>query len=998
MTDVEATTAELLAEKPDLEDGLKELLDVDAAEETWTFDDVPFDSGTFGELVSRSVVEKREGEYALADRAAVRRALGVEQEADEGRERDTTGSAGSIFEDISMPDLRVERPVATLGLVGALALVVLFRVLPWPAVFRGEDVVLSGNDPYYYRYLVHQIVEASAGPLDFSVFASLPSGVSHGEPLIVATLSWVSTLLGGTSAVGGVLAWFPVVSALVTALLVYVLSVRLTDDRRVGIAAVALLAIMPGHAFRTGLGFADHHAFDYPWLALTTLAVVSVVDREERDWRTWAWGVALGVGVAGQTLAWEAGPLLLVPLGIFVMLAVPSWVRASRSPVHEGAVFVGGLGLATLVVLGTHVSWGWHTRVVAFAPLLLLVEAVVIVGLGEAARQFEVSARPLMGIEVLTFPSGFAVLWLVFPDFVSELGRGIDFLISKGGVAETMSIVSGDLGAIIGPIFLFGFALFLALPYMGWATWQCYSGNEPEWLVVSIYGWWFLLLSMIQIRFAGQLALFAALFGGLGFVHVAAWVDLTMYPQPFSGGSNESEKHGISTSEDADETDDLEWPERRRALSLMGFGLGVGSLGIINTPIKHSQLLIDESTYEATKFMREYSEERGWEYPENYVFSEWGRNRVYNWFVNGESGSYRYSQQHFTDFLRSNRDEFWYQKLIKDNKYGFIVVSSDNISGGLSESLFNQLYNQGGSRTGHYQAIWTTENKNKWIYVPVKGAIVTGKAESRESMTIRKQVEINNASFEYQKEPTPTETEWYATRVAYPGEYIGPDGPKEVSTEDISDGNFVSNKGDSAYWPMNSGRGDYIFDVEGGHHGEIYSAEWSEGIEQKALRFRGSGGIRTDTDDLTFRNGFTVAAWITLTDSSKNWPVVIGKGPSPKTGPQEHTFVLRNDREGPFRFSIVAGDSIYRLTTDITSQEWHFVGLVYDGNQLHAYVDGNLVGRKIVTGRLKQNDSPVTIGRMGGANSWFGHIDEVRIDEDAWTTEEIQTLYQEKKR
>lgn len=152
MTDVEATTAELLAEKPDLEDGVEELLDVDAERETWTFEDAPFDSGTFGELVSRGVVEKQDGEYALADRAAVQRVLGVEQEASADTTRDSGGdsSTESFFEDISMPDLRVDRPVATLGLVGALALVVLFRLLPWPAVFHGEDVVLSGNDLYAY--------------------------------------------------------------------------------------------------------------------------------------------------------------------------------------------------------------------------------------------------------------------------------------------------------------------------------------------------------------------------------------------------------------------------------------------------------------------------------------------------------------------------------------------------------------------------------------------------------------------------------------------------------------------------------------------------------------------------------------------------------------------------------------------------------------------------------------------------------------------------------
>lgn len=80
-------------------------------------------------------------------------------------------------------------------------------------------------------------------------------------------------------------------------------------------------------------------------------------------------------------------------------------------------------------------------------------------------------------------------------------------------------------------------------------------------------------------------------------MHVAAWVDLAAYLQPFGYEAGKSEERGLSSGEDVTETEDLEWPERRHALSLMGLWLGVGSLGILNTPIKHSQLLIDESMY-----------------------------------------------------------------------------------------------------------------------------------------------------------------------------------------------------------------------------------------------------------------------------------------------------------------------------------------------------------------------------------------------------------------
>lgn len=987
---MEATTAELLAEKPDLEDGLAELLDVDAAEETWTYEDVPFDSGTFGELVSRGVVEKRDGEYALADREGVRRAVGVEQEADEGRERDTADSVGTFFEDLSMPDLRVERPIATLGLVGALALVVLFRVLPWPAVFHGEDVVLSGNDPYFYRYLVQQLVEASGGPLDFSVFASLPQGVSHGEPLLVATLSWVSTLFGGASAVGGVLAWFPVVSALVTALLVYVLAVRLTDDRRVGIAAVALLAIMPGHAFRTGLGFADHHAFDYPWLALTALAVVSLVGRDGRerlDWRTWAWGVALGVGVAGQTLAWDAGPLLVAPLGVFVALAVPSWVRAGRSPAREASVFVGGLGLASVLVLAAHVGWGWHTRVVALAPVLLFGGSLVVIGLGEAARRFEASARSLVGGEALVGVGGFAVLWAVFPDFVDELGRGVDFLVSTEGIAETTSIVSGELGSIIGPIFLFGFALFLALPYMGWALWQSYRELAPAWLLVGIYGWWFLVLSVIQIRFAGQLALFAAVFGGLGFVHVAAWVDLAAYPRPF-GGSEKSGSRGLSTNEGVDETVDLEMPERRRALSLLGLGLGVGSLGILNTPIKHSQLLIDESMYDAASFMREYSAEREWEYPENYVFSEWGRNRVYNWFVNGEARSYGYAQSNFGEFLASGDGEEWYERL--RDRAGFVVVEEGDMSnGGQAGTIYDQLWSDGfGIETDHYRAVWTDSEDSLRVFTLVPGARVTGQLSETGSVTIDGETEIDQELRSISMEHSLSATGIYDVTLPQPGTYTIKDQTITISEQQVTNGDLLSTfEGEGhSYWSFDEGEGERAYDRRGGYHATVLNSAWIEGVAGQAIRFSGNESTAI-VDQFDGPGGaFTIAFWIrpaAETLGTGDYKVLMRAGSSTPV-------ILEPSGRLSYR---VPGYDDGRLVSDkLSADTWTHVTVTFDGSTKRVFLNGESEWERSVEGGGEVDfGSRLSIGGVynPGSSSFIGGIDEFWIYDRALSGAEI---------
>ena len=991
MTDVQAVVAELLEEKPALHDGLETILDVDAADETWTFDDVPFDSGTFGELVSRGVVEKRDGEYTLADRDAVRQALGIES-TDEVSEHSDRNSPASLFEGVSMPNRRVERPVATFALVGALGLVVLFRVLPWPAVFRGEDVVLSGNDPYYYRYLVHQMLEASAGVLDVSVLGSLPGGVSHGEPLLVVTLWFVSGIFGGVEAVGGVLAWYPVASAVITALLIYVLTVRVTDDRRAGIAAVALLAIMPGHAFRTGLGFADHHAFDYPWLALTALAVVSVVGRDSKGWRTWVWGLVLGIGVAGQTLAWDAGPLILVPIGLFVAAVVPSWIRAGRSPAQEAVVFVGGLGLSSVLVVGAHLGWGWHPPAVIISPVLLFVGTLVVVGLGDLARRIELSARSLFGIELLVGITGFALVWMLVPAFADEFGRGVAFLISKGGIAETTSLVSGALGTVIGPIILFGFALFLAVPYLAWSSWRCYRADLPAWLVVSIYGWYFLLLSVIQIRFAGQLALFTAVFGGLGFVHLAAWVDLGSYPRPFENRRAESERAGFPSRDDEpSRSDDLEWPERRRALSLMGLGLGVGSLGLINTPIKHSQLLIDESMYEAARFMREYSQERGWEYPENYVFSEWGRNRVYNWFVNGESRSYGFAQSNFRRFVAASDGQEWYERL--GGRAGFVAVEENGASGsGERRTLHDQLWSDAfGVETDHYRAVWTDSDDSLRVFTLVPGARITGPAPANSTVTIDVSAEVGGQSKSITMESDVGEHGVYQETVPLPGTYDITDTSYTISEDNVEEGALLSafNGEGYAHWSFDEGSGEWAYDRVGGHHGRIHGAEWTDGRSGPALSFGGKGSSDYVEAPIESLQEFTISLWAypTALDVSEenDYRYVVRAGGG-------SILVFEENGRISFRLPGAGGGRVRVFDNVITTKEWRQITITFDGAAREIYVDGERRAHDEVSigdldwrGRIRignDMDGPMNHG-------YAGLLDEVWISDRALSSEEI---------
>ncbi|MEF8802318.1 MAG: LamG-like jellyroll fold domain-containing protein [Halolamina sp.] len=971
MTDVRAATEEFLAEKPGQEDRLEELLDVDAASETWTFEDIPLDSGTFGELVAREIVEKHDGEYRLRDRAAVERALGLGAEAETG---DPDTSRDLELPTVSLP--AVDR-VTAVGLGGALALVVLFRVLPYASVFRNGDVVLSGNDPYAYRYLVHGLLAESSGPLDLSALSALPEGIAHGEPLLVATLWWVSALLGG--AADQVLAWYPVVAGLLSALLVYALTVRVTADRRAGIAAVALLAIIPAHAFRTGLGFADHHAFDYPWLALTALSVVALVGRDVRDRWTWPWVLALGVGVGAQTLAWDAGPLLLTPLALYALVVVPSWLRADRSPARSGAGLAAGLALGAAIAGGAHLWLGWHSIEVAVVPTLLLAGTVGVLALGEGAHRFDVGVRHVVVIEAGGLLVGVLAVRTLFPSFWALLGDGVDFLLTTEGIAETTSIVSGQVGSIVGPVFLFGFALFLAVPYLAWTSWRCSIRHEPGLLAVTVYAWVFLVLGLLQARFAGQLALFVAVFGGLGFVHVAAWVDLTDYPTLFGSGSNR-------------ESAGVEWPERRAALYTAGLGLGVGSLGTAMTPIKHSQLTIDESMYEAAAFMREYSAERGWEYPENYVFSRWGRSRVYNWFVNGEARSYGYAQSNYEDFIRSSAGKEWYEQL--RGRVGFVATESGVPYGRNGEAMYDQLWSDNfGLETDHYRAVWAAEDGSRRVYTLVPGARVTGPGPRDGTVTMEGDSDVTGATRTVSTDLTAGQTGVYDVRVPLPGEYTVGDREITVSESDVLTGASRStfDAEGYAYWPFDEGSGDVAHDRAGPNHAQIHGAEWTaEGQDGWALSFEGQSDHYVEAPIESLQE-FTIGLWahptaLDVSEENDYRDIVRTTGGS--------LLIFEQNGRISFRLPGVGGDRL--VGGEVSTDAWHHVALTFDGDTRTIYVDGEQTAQDTVSvGDLDWGGS-IRLGNRFSTPSRHGYaglLDEIRIYDRPLSAEDIdQTM------
>jgi dolichyl-diphosphooligosaccharide--protein glycosyltransferase len=728
---------ELLEERPDLEPALEA---VQAAEMPWTFEDVDVDSGRFGELVSRDLVQSVEQGYRLANPEAVERALTGEVPSDATR---TVSDYASLTLDIS----RVEVIALALAVLG----VATFRLFAWPNVYYGGHVILSGNDPYFYRFLVEQ---ALADPE--ITLSTLPN--AQGEPLLVAALWAGAALFGGSpTVVGHVLAWYPVVAAMITASFIYVATATVTADRRVGLAAVAMLAVLPGFAFRTSLGFADHHAFDLAWLGLTVMGLALLSGTGRSSTRivspvTVLGSLVVGLGVAGQTLAWEAGPLLIVPLGPLLALAVLRSVHAQESPVRmDGPVLI-GIALGGAITWAVHAAHGWHTELVAGAPLLILIGGTGLLLVGELSHRLSLPAAALAGLEgaiglgvIYGFRSLRPEMWTRFTTSLESR------LLAPRPIAEVQSIFSDSAGWLL----LFGFLLVLALPYLGWATHR--SITDARWLPPVTYAWYFLVLSAIQARFVGELSPVLAIFAGLGFVHLAERIDVARPPAPFT---------------EADPPD-LRLPGPRDAGYLVLLFLLVAGLSIVQVPVVTAKVTQPHGLSDTAFYLDGYADDRNLEYPQNYVFSEWSKNRVYNYHVNGESRSYGYAQSNYVDFVTSTDARGWYDRL--SGRAGFVVTTP--VSELDPDQLGAVLHRDHGSRTdshagvANYRLIYVSEDGRYKAFALVNGAVIRGQAEANATITASTEVELPGATFRYERRTVTDGSGNYSVRVAHPGVY-----------------------------------------------------------------------------------------------------------------------------------------------------------------------------------------------------------------------------------
>ncbi|WP_276997279.1 STT3 domain-containing protein, partial [Haloquadratum walsbyi] len=594
-----------------------------------------------------------------------------------------------------------------LPVVGALALVVIFRLVAVGNVFQQGYVVLVGNDPYYYRHHLIDFVAANRSPL------TLAEGVKQGEPLFIVTLQIITAIFGGSFvAAEQVLAWYPIGAAVICGICVYLLGTRLTDDRRVGLASIAILATLPAHASRTGLGFADHHTLDVLILALVLTAVAAYERTSPTSvselQRLAPLVILAGVGIGAQTLAWNAGALLLTPLGVYGFIRALASIRQDIPVLYRLTPLTASAAIGGGIAVLAHEIFGWQSAMMIVPPAILatalFILAIVTEGFRRIGLDYRTSAVGIITSGLIITVTGFELIPRFNEEFTEQLSRLSSA--PQENIFEAQSLLSNDFGFILAPLIFFGLAFFISGVVVAWGSRVGWERDRGDCLLICVYWIMLLLFSLLQVRFAIHLALPMSILTGVSLVWLISKVTEVTPPHIRTVGSRKqsvTERRATwrSRSVNVDDQSSIQDANseqiNRRQVITAGVTLFmlIGGLGAVIAPVQAGEIAYDDDTIRAIDQINDFVASENQTLSETYVFSLWGNNRMYNAHVNNNSEKFGYAQNNFISFLRSSDTEEWYDRM--QSRVGFIIIPEISEFSELdSETMYARLHDRQG--------------------------------------------------------------------------------------------------------------------------------------------------------------------------------------------------------------------------------------------------------------------------------------------------------------
>lgn len=274
---------------------------------------------------------------------------------------------------------------------------------PWDEVFGGRRVNFLETDAWYHVRLVENQVRNFPHRVTLDPYAS-----PDGQYVAVAPLldTVIATAVFATEGRDASVAYIERVAAMVPAV-VGVLAVAavwalatLAFDRRAGLIAGLLAAILPGHFLdRTLVGFVDHHALEV-LLAFATLAALAAGSRTA--------GVVLGLYLLG----WASGAYFVAILTIWIVLVAVVCDPDRAQMAGKNAAIAAAIALLIAVIFQDPNLFRYNTQVASLVGLLAASLAVMFF-----ANRFAIAMAAVAAVAMVLA----AAAWLFAPSLVQQV-------------------------------------------------------------------------------------------------------------------------------------------------------------------------------------------------------------------------------------------------------------------------------------------------------------------------------------------------------------------------------------------------------------------------------------------------------------------------------------------------------------------------------------------------------------------------------------------------
>ena len=432
-------------------------------------------------------------------------------------------------------------------LTAAITVAFIIRMLSYASVTANGGITFMGYDDFYHMRLILYTASNFPHSLNFDSYINYPSGYEIGWPPLFDLLgALLAKVLGGgqpdihTIEFAGAL--LPVLLGVLTIIPLYIAAATVLD-RKTGLLAAFIFAILPAHIYISRFGGVDHHVVEalltttsYAFFILAlksaregsiSLTSIKNIASEKKLLESLAFAGASGLFLAMLVFTWVGAPAFISLIVLYAFIQTTIDLKAgkrsdylficSTACLFATLLFTVPLS-AAYVRPGLEMSAMYLSWFQVFYVLSMIAGTVLLWGISIYISKKDQDWKYYPGILILVLGGSLLCLRIFSVESYSFVIEGVRFFFGKGEymgtITEAMPLFLTSAGKLTFSAALgtFGLSLIAALAgfFLLALEWKG-DNSKPERLFFLLWTIFSTYLALSQRRFSYQFAVNVAI-------------------------------------------------------------------------------------------------------------------------------------------------------------------------------------------------------------------------------------------------------------------------------------------------------------------------------------------------------------------------------------------------------------------------------------------------------------------------------------------------------